>query len=91
MPPITDYLKYVKLVKNIVKAIKTGDMSKLDKLLNDVPPEAREKIKAMADSYRAYKEGKVSKYDAMQAIAKEMGIDVSVVNDILELIDELVE
>lgn len=91
MPPLMDYLKYVRLVKNIVKAVKSGDMSKLDKILNDVPPEAREKIRAMADAYKAYRDGKVSKTEAMQAIAKEMGVDISVVNDIIELIDELVD
>jgi len=96
MPPVLgglrEYLKYIRIVKLIVKAIKKGDMSKLESLLKDMPDDVKAKVKTMADVYNAYKEGKVSREDAVKAIAKELGFDdISLVNDLVELIDELVE
>ena len=92
---IMQSLKALSIILKIRRFIKTKDKSIIEKIVENAPPEVREKVLRIADQYIKAKNGEISTIQAVKNIAKELGLEsytdmADLAEEILDLIKEIV-
>ena len=86
-------LTAIKLALKFAKYVKNPDKRIREEITNSAPPEIKDKLNRIMDSYEKAKKGDIPRDVAIKTIANELGFTntnevIEVINDLLSIIEE---